>query len=793
MVRRSVIGSLIISVLFLLGPVRAWGQTVPEFTDVKGSFAEQSINNLAKHGMIQGIGSNQFGPALKISRIQYAILLARVLGVQPLLASQSSYIDLASGTLASGYVEALTRLGILQGSGGNSFKADEPIHRQDAALILQRALDDGQTLEAENYYKDGANISPYAAPGVAFVTRQELMNGSSGCFFPQHYLTRQEAAILAERLLKMRIGQAALDLTVGEEVLELESGEIRDILSAPNPYPAAFTETYGRDSQNISVINSASAQIKGLSSGTANLTRNRGTRSRLITVEVVETGAKAAAADSAEDDTTSEELALNYKVLVHNPDSSFQQTEYKGYSGPVEGLISKSDTWIGYFRQQGRDIIIDLGQFQPVSSIAMEFKQDSGAGIYYPQYMAASLSADGLSWYQLGQVQHRVELGDKKVQSMTLSLEFPSAATRYVKLSFPVDVFVFARHLAVKGSIPAEKPVILAPIISSESAQAGYLQTADFQDILLVFTGDQTAIKTIRSDDFLPLVAYLSPAGTVQGRMFDTIQFMPYTGIPCTRASWNSYLNDLFTPGQQLNALEDTMSKLGWTEKEKVILTLPYPDSNQTDFDDLEKTGQVLSFASYDQQSAKNRLAVVQWYYNELMQRWNSAGFKHLELAGIYWYQETMDPKVKGEAELVQKVAQMVKAQGQNFIWIPYYGAQGLAEWKSYGFTHAFLQPNYYATPAPTEERMDQAAGLARQYQTGIELECDNRVLTTRYYYDLFYKELSKAQELGLDGNTPNAYYVGFAQTLLDMVDSEIPPIRKIYDDLYLWINGRYK
>ncbi|WP_052218334.1 DUF4855 domain-containing protein [Thermincola ferriacetica] len=42
---------------------------------------------------------------------------------------------------------------------------------------------------------------------------------------------------------------------------------------------------------------------------------------------------------------------------------------------------------------------------------------------------------------------------------------------------------------------------------------------------------------------------------------------------------------------------------------------------------------------------------------------------------------------------------------------------------KSYGFTHVFLQPNYYATQAPLEDRMERAAALAQKYGTGIEIE----------------------------------------------------------------------
>ncbi|MGE5380780.1 MAG: DUF4855 domain-containing protein [Methylocystaceae bacterium] len=789
--RKSIIVSIIACLWLVIGTSGANGQTTT-FNDIKGSFAEASINQLAEQGMIHGITPGQFGPRLRLSRLQFAILTARVLGVQPVFPSQPTFTDLTPGTLETGYVEALACLGIVKGAKGSQFRGGSPVSREAAAVMLWRAM--GQA-EAGSVVicQDTQAVSSYAAPGVAWVMSEGLMNGNSGRFLPKNYLTREEAAVIVLRLLKMRTEQATKVVLPEEDSVELGVGASKD-LSQKQIYPAGFSMVYGTDSSNFAV-DTVNSRLLGLGSGSGTLTQNCGSKHYLSTVKAAAANNNANNQSELDEAIKSSPLPFTYRVSEQSPDISFRQIEYKNYSGPVDGLTSRGEAWTGFLRQQGRDIIVDLGRLRPVNSCSLEFKQDASAGIYFPQYLEGSVSVDGSSWYYLGQAGHQVDPNDKTVPTMKLSLAFPPVNVRYIKLNFPVNVYVFTRHLTVNEGMPAAEPAVLAPITGSGSAEEGYLSTTAFKDVLLVFTGDATDIKTLNSDDFLPLVTHVSPGGKPAGRMFDTIQFMPYTGMPCTKAGWTAYLNDLFTSGQQLSALEAAMAKSGLSTKEKVVLALPYPDSQQTDFGTLDSSGILMSFspdADNPQASLKNRLSAVQWYYNELMQRWNLAGFKYLELTGIYWYKETMDPRIEGEIELVQSTARMVKANGQNFIWMPYYGANGLAEWKTYGFTHVFLQPNYYATQDPPADRMDQAAALAKKYNTAMELELDNRILSTRYYYDLFYNELNKAHAQGLDGNTPNAYYVGFAQTLINMVKSDVPLIRKVYDDLYLWINGKF-
>lgn len=80
----------------------------------------------------------------------------------------------------SGYVEAMVKLGLAAGTGNNTMGAAEPIKRQDAAVLLARALpgQDMETISPAGKYLDEDQISPYAVKSVAYITWKYLMNGS---------------------------------------------------------------------------------------------------------------------------------------------------------------------------------------------------------------------------------------------------------------------------------------------------------------------------------------------------------------------------------------------------------------------------------------------------------------------------------------------------------------------------------------------------------------------------------------------------------------------------------------
>ena len=803
----SVICLIAFMSVFLSGTKAYCEQKTPYFSDIKGSFAEDSINKLFEMGIIKGVESKEFCPTQNLNRYDFAVIIAKTLGIQPIFPLEPTFSDIPSGTVETGYVEAIFKLGLIKGLDKTHFGANQLLLRQDAAVILHRAMaEENELLSFNGKYIDTDQIAPYAQKAVAYVTYKGWMTGSENCFYPSRQITRAEASVLAYRLFKIRKGQATTAISnISSEKVRIRTNATYQPKQRNSKKPLSFTTSYGMDNQAVSSITPDGILLSGKEAGSGLITVNAGNNKYSVLTEVYSPKTKVTkdVQKNMTGDLITEQADIStYTVEQEEPDPVYQQLEQKSYPGPVEGINSESDTWTGFLRQKKRDITVDLKMVGSVSNISMEFNRDENSGIYWPDYLQCSVSLDGVGWYELGYA-YRGANTDTTKQNITLALSFPTVNARYIRISFPVELWVFARHLSIKGGMPAVKPAILAHAVPKNiNTTSPYLQVPGCKDILLIYTGNNSEKADWTTGDFLPVVAYMDENRRIKGRMFDTMLFLPYMfEITCTKDDWNAYIEDLFTPEKQLSALNVSVGQIneitGLQEKEKVILSLPYPDINQQDFGQLEKGAPSLSFSEAQlgkDQSEKNRFAALEWYYYKLMDKWEKAGFNNLELVGIYWYEESVDHhNILSEKALVQKTARLIHDHKQKFFWIPYYGALGFEDWKSFGFDYAFIQPSYYNKEHPPLERMDKAADLARKYNMGIEIEFDDEILNEASFNELLHKQLDKAHQLGLDTqNTTRAYYMGL-RSIVTCSRSNLPQARATYDDLYKWLNGNYQ
>lgn len=320
--------------------------------------------------------------------------------------------------------------------------------------------------------------------------------------------------------------------------------------------------------------------------------------------------------------------------------------------------------------------------------------------------------------------------------------------------------------------------------------------------MLLAYSGGYGELGTWTKEDFLPMVGYRTADGYMRDQMFDTILFLPYQDMPVTKDGWRGYMNDLFGTGKQLDALNQAMreyNRLRGTlyttpTQENVVLALPYPNANQKDFGKIADNKPSLSFNPAgigEEQAYLNRKAALEWYFQELQKRWNKEGYAYLKLEGIYWFHELIEDSAPKERALIRDMASMVHNEALRFYWIPYFGAPGVAEWKSLAFDYAFLQPNFYSDKPVPLDRIESVLDVVNKYGMGVEIEGDRKMYNDPKFYQTYYNQLVAAHKLGMDKNNIHAYYYG-SKTLLDSVKSTDPVKRAIYDDTYKWMRGRF-
>ena len=148
---------------------------------------------------------------------------------------------------------------------------------------------------------------------------------------------------------------------------------------------------------------------------------------------------------------------------------------------------------------------------------------------------------------------------------------------------------------------------------------------------------------------------------------------------------------------------------------------IPYPNENpNTPFGEINGVQPVLS--GNVQAAAKGRLSVVEWYINEVLDRWEKAGFENLRLIGLYWNAESIDT-TGIDGRYLPEVGKMVREHGLKFYWIPWYKAPGYSQWKDLGFDAVMLQPNYMFDHDISRTRLITAASEARKYGLGMEIK----------------------------------------------------------------------
>lgn len=182
---------------------------IPEksFADVTSSFdwAKNDIDALAGAGIITGVDGTHFEPSLAVTRAELATILVRALGIKE-TAAVSPFKDVNKGDWYASAVNAVYAKGLVSGFPDGNFYPNEPVTREEMAVILARSLNlqppaqEGQKLP----FTDSGQISPWATSSVSAAVADGLIKGlPDGTFSPNATLDRAEAAVLVYRGLML--------------------------------------------------------------------------------------------------------------------------------------------------------------------------------------------------------------------------------------------------------------------------------------------------------------------------------------------------------------------------------------------------------------------------------------------------------------------------------------------------------------------------------------------------------------------------------------------------------------
>jgi hypothetical protein len=181
-------------------------RVTPVFSDLSPGYtwAGAAVSYLYGRGIVNGTGNGRFNPGGNMSRGDFMLMVCRAFELGA--SGSGNFSDVPAGSYYYGAIAAAKALGIAQGSGGK-FYPDSPISRQDAMVLLHRALVIlGKSPTAGSagdlaVFSDAAEISHYAADACAALVRAGVITGSGGALRPKDMLSRAETAVMLYRVL----------------------------------------------------------------------------------------------------------------------------------------------------------------------------------------------------------------------------------------------------------------------------------------------------------------------------------------------------------------------------------------------------------------------------------------------------------------------------------------------------------------------------------------------------------------------------------------------------------------
>jgi hypothetical protein len=164
-------------------------------------WAEADVQKVMMSGLMHGTSTSSviFDPDRSITRAEYAALLLRLIGEQPLANVRSGYHDIPASIWYEGVIAKAKQLGFINKT-DVYFRPDSAITREELAVMTAKALGLSQNNSTISFSDLESAISGDSIPHIAAVTEDGILFGSDGKFMPLDPVTREMAAAVAMRI-----------------------------------------------------------------------------------------------------------------------------------------------------------------------------------------------------------------------------------------------------------------------------------------------------------------------------------------------------------------------------------------------------------------------------------------------------------------------------------------------------------------------------------------------------------------------------------------------------------------
>ena len=180
------------------------------FTDVTKNWAYPGIQYCVTHQLMSGIGNDLFGPKLTTTRAQIVQILYNLEG-EPKVSGTTPFTDLTQDWYQDAILWAY-QTGVVAGTSSTTFAPDQPVTREQIAVILMEYMTRVLKLERTwtpadlSTFPDAGNVSDWAKDAMADAVALGLISGASNggqtYLEPQGSATREQVATILMEFCK---------------------------------------------------------------------------------------------------------------------------------------------------------------------------------------------------------------------------------------------------------------------------------------------------------------------------------------------------------------------------------------------------------------------------------------------------------------------------------------------------------------------------------------------------------------------------------------------------------------
>ncbi len=169
-------------------------------SDIQGHWAEKTIAELVASGAIAGYPDGTFKPDQGISRAEFATILVKAFNLE---SRSGKVFNDTAGHWAQDTISTAAAHGIVSGYSDTTFGPDDPITREQMAVMIVKAAKLAEAQEGKTF-ADGDKVSAWAKNAVATASEKNIISGyPDNTFRPLNNATRAEAATVIIKSLKL--------------------------------------------------------------------------------------------------------------------------------------------------------------------------------------------------------------------------------------------------------------------------------------------------------------------------------------------------------------------------------------------------------------------------------------------------------------------------------------------------------------------------------------------------------------------------------------------------------------